>query len=345
MPATQLLYCNEPPAAHYEALFLDLDGVCYLGAQPAPHAPEGLEKAKSLGAKTVYITNNSSRTPRTVAAHLSRIGIPTAEEEVVNSALTTAKQLGEYLPAGARVLVIGGAGVQEAVAEAGYETVSDADTDPVAVVQGLAENVGWAELSEAVLAIKKGALYLATNLDATLPKERGEMIGNGSLVAAVVNATGKTPVSAGKPDRYIYNYAKIHSGFENVLAVGDRLNTDIAGAVNAGIPALHVLTGVSRARDVLLAEPGERPNFLALDLSDLARPMPRVFKDGDVWRCAGHCAAVTQGTVVTDGSAMPGVILPNSYRAAAAAVWEYLDNGGKRENLRLPAQITVVRGE
>ncbi|XCB30164.1 HAD-IIA family hydrolase [Arcanobacterium hippocoleae] len=282
---------------NFAGLFLDLDGVCYLGDAPAPNAPEGLEKARKLGVKQAFITNNSGRTPEVVAEHLTRIGIPASPDTVVNSAMSTADQMLAYLQPGTRVLCVGGEGLRKALSDVGFEIVTSADAAPSAAVQGLSQDVGWQELSEVCLAVKAGAKYFATNIDATIPKERGEMLGNGSLVAAVKNAAGVTPISSGKPDRYIYEYAAKHTGLKQVLAVGDRLNTDIAGAVNARIPSLHVLTGVNSARDVVLAPESERPTYLGIDMLDLSKPYPEVALDHDGTARVGNAQAAVKTVV------------------------------------------------
>ncbi len=282
---------------NFDGLFLDLDGVCYLGAKLAPNADTALAAAKERGAKAFYITNNSSRTPVVIAEHLTRIGIPTQPETVVNSALAAVAEFKADIPAGAKVLAVGGIGIKEALANAGYEVVTSADDQPVAVLQGLSEDVGWAQLSEAVIAIKAGAQHFATNLDGTLPKERGEMIGNGSLVAAVTNATQLPVRASGKPYPFIYHYAAEISGLTHPLAVGDRLNTDIAGAVAAGIPSLHVLTGVSQAREVVLASAEEQPTFLAFDMEALNQPYPEIEKVGKVWQTQDAAVKINETVV------------------------------------------------
>ncbi|MDR6938601.1 HAD-IIA family hydrolase [Arcanobacterium hippocoleae] len=318
----------DPLIAEYDGLFLDLDGVCYLGEVPAPNAPQALTKVKELGKHLAFITNNSGRSPEVVAAHLNRIGIPAQVQMVVNSAMSSAAQMRQILPAGARVLRVGGDGIRQALAAADFVQVDSADEQPIAVIQGLSADVGWSELSEACLAIKAGAQYFATNIDATIPKERGEMLGNGSLVAAVRNATGVEPISSGKPASYIYEFTHKHTGLVNVLAVGDRLNTDIAGAVNAQIPSVHVLTGVNTGRDVALAAPAERPNFLALDLLDLLVPYPEVcvLDDGSV--CVGQSIAkIIADTIYVDEKKVGSGVTLDQYRAIVHLAWNLIDTG------------------
>ena len=153
--------------------------------------------------------------------------------------------------------MVGAQSFKDLAAAAGLRVVASADDNPQAVVQGHNPETGWAQLSEAALAIQRGALYFASNLDSTLPAERGFLVGNGSMVAAVVNATGVSPSSAGKPEPAMFFLAAQSLGSTAPLAVGDRLNTDIAGGVAAGMPCLHVLTGVSKHEALLRATPAE----------------------------------------------------------------------------------------
>ena len=221
---------EQPLSSIHDVLLLDLDGTTYLGAVAAPNAPQALAEAKKAGARTMYLTNNSGRSPQVVADHLSSIGIATAPSEVLNSSQVAARTAEKLLPSGAKVLLIGGEGLRAAFAQTSFCIVTCADDKPQAVVQGLSESVGWAELSEAALAISKhGAMHIATNLDATLPRERGEMIGNGSLVACISNATGTTPINCGKPEPAMFSIGSEIAQARKPLAVGDRLNTDIAG--------------------------------------------------------------------------------------------------------------------
>ncbi|NLI18251.1 MAG: HAD hydrolase-like protein [Actinomycetales bacterium] len=321
---TWLLAHDGPLAAAHDVALMDLDGVTYEGAAPIEYAAEGLAAARALGMRFVYVTNNSSRPPQEVSAQLVGLGIPATPEEVYSSAMAAVELAVKRHGVGARVLVVGGAGLVQASEEGGLVPVPSADDGPVAVLQGFRETICWKDLSEAAFAINRGADYIATNLDSTLPRERGMAVGNGSLVAAVVNATGVTPVSAGKPEPEIFRLASERVGARNPIAVGDRLNTDIAGAVASEVPSLHVLTGVSKARDVVLAVPGERPRYLGRDLRDLTRPHPPVVHGGEWVGCRAARARVVNGTlelgrlgVLTDAAK----VTLDEYRALAVAAW------------------------
>ncbi|NUT52998.1 MAG: HAD hydrolase-like protein, partial [Saccharothrix sp.] len=153
----------------------------------------------------------------------------------------------------------------------GFEPVDRAD-GALAVVQGLSPDLSWRELAEACVAIRRdGAHWIACNVDATLPTERGLLPGNGSLVAALRTATGVEPLVAGKPATPLLEQAAKSAGAQRPLVVGDRLDTDIAGAVNAGMDSLLVLTGVSTEEEAMSLPEDRRPTYVGADLSVLHR--------------------------------------------------------------------------
>ncbi|WP_074015331.1 HAD-IIA family hydrolase, partial [Actinomyces polynesiensis] len=316
----------------FDGILMDLDGVAYHGTEPVDHAAESVVAARAAGMKTAFLTNNASRSPSSVAERLSAMGFGAEPGMVMTSAMDVVAYMDENLEPGTRVLVVGGQGLRDAVTEGGYQIVESADDEPGAVVQGFDPGVGWAELSEAVYAIQRGATFFATNLDATLPTERGFAIGNGSLVRAVQNATGRRPIAAGKPEPGIYSRAAALVGATNPVAVGDRLETDVAGAVAAGLPSMHVLTGVHQARDVIMARRGQRPAFLARDLRGLVEehPRPKHHRDGS-WTCGFSQVArvLRDGTPSLDDVelATATTVTLDSYRALAAAAWDAADEG------------------
>ena len=147
----------------------------------------------------------------------------------------------------------------------------------MAVVQGHSPDTGWSNLAEAALAIRSGALWVAANVDKTLPSERGLLPGNGSMVAALRAATDRDPTGRGKPRPILLTDALSRGDFRTPLVVGDRLDTDIAGANAAGLPSLMVLCGVSTAPRPCAPILEQRPDYIAEDLRALsAAPTPSV---------------------------------------------------------------------
>lgn len=329
------LRASESPLAEVHDLALvDLDGVAYRGHLPIPHAAESLTTARDRGLRLVFVTNNASREPQDVADQLTGLDIRASSDEVMTAAQACAALLRTRLEPGGRVLVVGGAGLVTAVTEAGFEIVTSADERPDAVAQGYAADVGWAELAEAAYAVEAGAWHVASNLDLSLPTARGFAPGNGALVGAVVAATGVQPSSAGKPSPTMYRLAVERAGAERPLVVGDRLDTDLAGARSGGYPGLHVLTGVSTARDAVVAEPGLRPDFLGADLRSLLEPHPAPTEAADGWwECGGRAARVVDGRLELDRQGPSGI---DVVRAACAAAWDAVDSGAGLDGSSVP---------
>lgn len=298
-------------AAQHDVALLDLDGVVYIGDHAVPGAVDALARARASGMRLAFVTNNASRTPEDVAGHLTVLGIPASAQEVVTSSQAGAALLAERLPPGARVLAVGGPGVALAIAGAGLEPVRAHDpaaADVAAVLQGFGRDVAWTDLAAAALAIQAGARWTLTNPDVTLPVPGGRAPGNGSLARAVEAAAGRPPDDiAGKPHPALMQASIDRTRAGSPLVVGDRLDTDIAGAARAGIPSLLVLTGIADVASLLSATPEERPDFLGADLGALTLPPapttsgpqgPRA--EGEVMRLGPACAWLEAGEVRVD---------------------------------------------
>ncbi|GAA2863163.1 HAD hydrolase-like protein [Streptosporangium fragile] len=308
----------------YDTLLLDLDGVVYLGRNAVPKAPEALRRAAERGVRLAYVTNNASRTPGAIAQHLSALGAPATPDDVVTSAQAAARLVAERVGPGARVLVVGGMGVRTALRAHGLRPVSTALDAPVAVVQGIAPDLSYALLSEGVLAVRQGALFVAANADATMPTGRGELPGNGAMIRVIATATGVEPIVAGKPEPPLHRESMLRTGSRRPLVVGDRLDTDIEGAANAGVDSLLVLTGVATPLDLLTAAPRHRPTYIAGDLSALHFPYPEVRRgEGGWWTCEGWNARWDGDHLVLDGRGEP----LDGLRVACAVTWEAVGEG------------------
>jgi len=255
--------------AGHDVLLLDLDGTVYQGPDVIPGAREALEAGDE---RQLYVTNNASRSPAEVAEHLRDLGFDAADDDVVTSSQSAARLLSESVDAGSVVLVVGTEALCAEVENVGLRAVRRFADGPVAVVQGHSPATDWTILAEATLAIRAGALWIAANVDSTLPTERGLVLGNGSMVAALRTATGREPVVAGKPAAPLMHDALARARASKPLVVGDRLDTDIAGANAVGVESLLVLTGVSTTADLLRADVGHRPTYVAASLEALNRP-------------------------------------------------------------------------
>lgn len=316
---------SRTPLDGVDLVLADLDGVVYKGPIAIPFAIESINRA-SQSVRVGYVTNNASRTPASVAQQLRDLGLTVADDEVVTSPQAAVRLLAGLVPAGSLVLAVGGEGLHTELARAGFAITDSADDNPAAVIQGYAPEVGWKHLAEAAFALQgEGAErpWVATNQDWTLPTARGLAPGNGTLVSAVHTAIGRLPIIAGKPEVAIFEEAVARFGATKPLFLGDRLDTDILGANRAGIDSVLVLTGVDGPKQVLAADPTERPTYILDHLGELHEPYPEVIVETDA---AGD-------TIYTVGTAAVRVSLPrvaveregdaqiDLLRAGCAAVW------------------------
>ncbi|MEO8814945.1 MAG: HAD-IIA family hydrolase [Mycobacterium sp.] len=303
-------------------MLIDLDGTVFRGDEATDGAVKALEQSP---ARTMFVTNNASRSAADVAAHLTRLGFQASEDDVATSAQAGAHLLATQLPVGAKVLVVGTEALAAEVVAVGLQPVRRLDEEPAAVIQGHSTDTCWADLAEAALAIRAGAVWMTTNVDRTLPSERGLLPGNGAMVAALRAATDAEPQIAGKPSPALLTDALSRGEFYAPLVVGDRLDTDIAGADAAGLPSLLVLTGVTSARDAVTAPAGQRPTYIGPDLRSLHDGADRLaFAPQPQWRVrvSGATVTVEAAERVTDDDGLSIV------RALACAVWD-ADFGGR----------------
>jgi len=301
----------------FDALLSDLDGVVYAGPNAIPGAVESLRRLAGVGVGLGYVTNNASRSPAQVAQHLRDLGAPAEDHQVVSSSQAAAALLASLLPAGAHVLITGSTALAQEIELVGLVPVRGAEDDPVAVVQGFSPELGWKDLAEASYVVAGGALWVATNTDWSIPQARGIAPGNGTLVAAVAAATGKSPIVAGKPEAPLFHTAAKRLAADRPLVVGDRLDTDILGGNNAGFATVAVLTGVDTRESILAARTEERPDFLINDLTGLYAPYPAVEHDAGRFR-SGTASAIVRGQSVHI-SGDPADL--DSWRAACSAWW------------------------
>jgi HAD superfamily hydrolase (TIGR01457 family) len=255
----------------YDALLFDLDGVLYRGDDPVAGASESIHRLRAEDATIRFLTNNSARTPHQVAERLRRMGIEAGAAEVVTSAGATAALLRREGASGT-AFVIGERGIRTALADVGIEVVDGEPQRTDLVVVGWDRDLTYDRLRTAALLIQRGARLVATNADATYPAPDGLWPGGGAILAAVVTATGATPTVVGKPSRPMFEAAAEETGAVRPLVIGDRLDTDIAGAAAMEWDSLLVLTGASRIED--LAGAAALPTFVSSGLGALLEHRP-----------------------------------------------------------------------
>jgi len=251
-----------------EAFVIDLDGVVYLRKQAIPGATRFFDELISGGKRFVFLTNNSSRTRREYVKILSGIGIRASLGDIVTSAYATARYVSERAK-GSRVHVVGGSGLIEELSEAGMEVVNE---PPVRfVIAGIDFAFTYEKLALASKLLRGGARFIATNRDATYPTEEGPLPGAGSIVSAIMTASGKRPMTVGKPNGWIFDICSgiLRSKPGKIAVVGDRLETDILGGQRAGMRTILVLSGVTRKED--LPKSRVRPDLVVPSIADLIR--------------------------------------------------------------------------
>ncbi|MGH8877782.1 MAG: HAD-IIA family hydrolase [Stackebrandtia sp.] len=272
---------GRPLLQRYGVVLLDLDGVVYLLGEPIDGAAKAIDAVRANGGVPVFVTNNASRRAAEVARLLSGKGIEAGPGDVCTSAQTAAALLRDHCAPGSAVLVVGSTALAAEVAEVGLVPVDAPDGhEIVAVVQGYGPATGWRQLADAVVVVRAGAWWVATNTDATMPSPRGPLPGNGTMVAAVATALGRQPdVVAGKPAPAMLRRAvSAHPGRE-ALMVGDRWDTDIAGARAANLPGMLVLSGTTTPRQVLDIPATARPQYLAWTVAGITQSHPVVDHD------------------------------------------------------------------
>jgi len=226
----------------------DMDGVLIHEGSLIPGAEEFVKRLRDSGRRFLVLTNNSIYTPRDLRARLAHTGIDVPEDAIWTSALATAQFLDSQRPEGS-AYVIGEAGLTTALHEAGYVLT---DTDPDYVVLGETRNYSFEAITRAIRLINDGSRFICTNPDATGPSLEGALPACGSVAALITKATGVEPYFIGKPNPLMMREAlnKIEAHSETSAMVGDRMDTDVLGGLEAGLETFLVLTGVTQADEV-----------------------------------------------------------------------------------------------
>jgi 4-nitrophenyl phosphatase len=248
------------PLNNIHALIIDMDGVLWHGTQPLPGLTDFFKCLRNLKIPFILATNNASLTQDQYVKKLETMGVIVSRNEILTSSMATALYLSEHMDASSTsVYMIGEEGLRLPLIEQGFKLIestelSEYEVNEVAdiVVCGLDRSLTWEKMAIATLYIQAGAKFIASNADTSLPTERGPVLGNGAILAALQTATKVSPLVIGKPEPIMYQQAIkfLAAATENTVAIGDRLDTDILGAVNTGIRSIMVLCGIS-ARDDL----------------------------------------------------------------------------------------------
>ncbi len=317
--------CDQPLSAAYDVAVLDLDGVVYVGAEAVAGAPEALNTAQAGGMHLAFVTNNAARPPATIGEHLRALGVDARDEDVVTSAQAAAHLLSDQLESGSKVFVIGGEGLEEALLERGLVPVTEAGDDVAAVVQGYGPDMPWRRVVDGTVLVSSGLPWVASNTDMSIPTPAGIAPGNGAVVRLVAEHSGREPQVAGKPLAPLFEETLERVGGERPLVVGDRLDTDIEGAVTMGWDSLLVLTGVTGLEELARAGAHERPTYLAPDLAALAEPQSAPRREESRVELGGWSATVEDGRLVVCGDGS----VADWWRVATVAAWDHLDTAAQ----------------
>jgi len=262
-----------------KGLIIDMDGVLWHGNDAVDGLVPFFATLRELAIPFILATNNASLTQQQYIDKLATMGVEVAAKEILTSSMATAAYLAEHLADDERRLfVIGEAGLREPLLEQGFILTDNCQFNPPdkdtmqsadVVVSGLDRQLTWDKLATATLHLNAGAQFFATNSDTTLPTELGNVMGNGGVLAALTATTGVKPISIGKPAPILYQYALDILGcdVEDAIAIGDRLDTDILGAVNAGMRSILVLTGISTSADIENVD--YQPTWIMQDINEI----------------------------------------------------------------------------
>jgi 4-nitrophenyl phosphatase len=265
------------------ALIIDMDGVLWHGSIPLPGLNDFFQTLRNLNLRFILATNNASLTQDQYVHKLADMGVIVAPHEILTSAMATALYLADHNnPANTRIFVVGEEGATQPLLERGftltglYEVKKHNDPSQQGadiVVCGKDQTLTWDKLATATLNIRAGAQFIGTNADTTLPTERGITHGNGAILAALQVATGVTPTCIGKPEPIMYQQAMklLKADITETIAIGDRLETDILGAIRAGIRSLMVLTGISSEADLKISD--YQPTWVMQDIQEITRAL------------------------------------------------------------------------
>lgn len=235
-----------------DGLLLDLDGVVWIDGQVLPGVAETLEELRSRDLPVLFLTNDPRGSREQYADRLTAGGIPATAEQVLTSARAAAQLVAAREGVGSAVLVLGSPALHGEARAAGLQLADpERPCTARAVLIGGHESFDYGQLAAATLAAHHGARLYATSREPTFPGRDGPRPATGAILAAAEAAAGQSAVVAGKPEPGMFTAARqLLPACHQLVMVGDRLDTDIAGAQHAGIPAVLVLTGSTSPEDL-----------------------------------------------------------------------------------------------
>ncbi len=313
-----------PVVEAHDLVMLDLDGVVYVGGTAIDGVADRIDRLRAAGRHVAFVTNNASRTPAQVAEKLVKVGVAAEPADVVSSAQAAATLLHADHGTGARILLLGGEGLEVALREVGLEPVAEPD-GAVAVVSGYGPDVRWRDIMRVSSLVRDGLPYVASNADMTIPTPYGLAPGHGVLVATITGFAGVAARVAGKPEKPLMEETVRRVGGDRPIMVGDRLDTDIEGAHAIGIPSLLVLTGVTWLEELVAAPPRLRPTYISADLEGLFEAHPAPDVTAAAVTLGGWHGTVEDGRLVVTGDGTDA----DWWRVAATVGWQHLDETGQ----------------
>ncbi len=335
-----MLKASEVPLLEtYDLTMFDLDGVVYVSGRAIDGVAERLQRVRDAGVHLAFVTNNASRTPEKVAANLVKLGVAATAPDVVTSAQAAARVVKDRFGPEASVFLLGGAGLEAALAAEGLG-VTDEPSTAAALVSGYGPDVLWKDVMRAATLIRDGLPYVASNTDMSIPTDYGLAPGHGVLVKTLTDFAGVEPIVAGKPARPLMDETIRRVGGDRPLMVGDRLDTDIEGAHAVGVDSLLVMTGVTHLGELVGATPELRPSYISPDLEGLfeSHPVPEPVADGA--RLGGWQATVEAGALAVRGEGSDA----DWWRVVATAGWTFLDaTGTAADATALKPPVTSVQ--
>lgn len=313
----------DPLVESHDLVMFDLDGVVYISGRAIEGVAARIDRIRASGRAVAFVTNNASKTPAQVAAKLIATGVDAQASDVVTSAQAAARMLRDAHGEGAKILLLGGQGLEEALRDAGLEPVDDPQ-GAVAVTSGYGPDVRWRDIMRAATLVREGLPYVASNADMTVPTVDGLAPGHGVLVAAIAGFAGVPAIVAGKPEKPLMQETVRRVGGERPIMVGDRLDTDIEGARAIDVPSLLVLTGVTWLPEIVAATRALRPTYISPDLEGLFEPHPVPEVDESGVGLGGWRGTVVDGRMCLTGDGSDA----DWWRVAATLGWQHLDETG-----------------